>query len=128
MTVTEDAIEILRATRDGDDLAPEHLKLVESAVNGFLNELGTKAFVDLLASVRGGYRKPWLHGIEHLTRDLQGYVYWKGQRIEHWSGDVPYSERGRQAAVELQRRCMILEATGEPINTGSVIWRWEDKQ
>ena len=38
------AIEILQATSDGDKLAPLDLKLIESAVNGFLSEEGIKAF------------------------------------------------------------------------------------
>jgi hypothetical protein len=44
----EQALEILRATRDGDDLAPQHLKLVEMAVNGFLNDEGKEAFQALV--------------------------------------------------------------------------------
>lgn len=57
-TIFPDALEILRATNDGDDLDPQHLKLVEMAVNGFLNEKGQQAFKELLALVRAGYSKP----------------------------------------------------------------------
>ncbi|GFO98021.1 DNA replication and repair protein radC [groundwater metagenome] len=41
------ALEILQATPDGDKLAPLDLKLVESAVNGFLSEEGIKVFNQL---------------------------------------------------------------------------------
>ncbi len=34
------ACDILQRTNDGDDLEPMHLKLIEDAVNGFLNEKG----------------------------------------------------------------------------------------
>ena len=51
------AIEILRNTRDGDDLDPIHLKLVELAVNGFLNERGVEAFHRLYEEVKRGYKK-----------------------------------------------------------------------
>jgi len=54
----EAALEIIIATNDGDDLAPQHLKLVEMAVNGFLNDKGQQAFEDLLANVRSGYTPP----------------------------------------------------------------------
>jgi hypothetical protein len=54
----EAALEIITATNDGDDLAPHHLKLVEMAVNGFLNDTGQQAFEELLATVRAGYTKP----------------------------------------------------------------------
>ena len=70
MPAIDDALEILRATRDGEDLAPEHLKLVEIAVNGWLSEAGEIAFAELLANVRGGYVRPWLHGVEHLAAYL----------------------------------------------------------
>ncbi len=40
LTVADKAIEILRQTRDGDTLEPRDLKLVEMAVNDFLNEDG----------------------------------------------------------------------------------------
>ena len=46
--ITDDVIEILRLTRDGDALAPHHLKLVENAVNGALNEHGIGVLDDLL--------------------------------------------------------------------------------
>ena len=122
------AITILSKTRDGDDLAPEHLWLLQEAVNGHLNDVGVSAFNDLHRNVVGGtYARPWLHDVEHLTRDHNGYVYWKSQEIDHWSGDLPYSERGRVQATELARRCMILESKGVPINSSTVIWRWEER-
>jgi hypothetical protein len=68
----EPTLEILRATRDGDDPAPEHLALLQGAVNGRLNERGEAAFQELVENVRGGYVKPWFHGIEHLTIDHSG--------------------------------------------------------
>ena len=41
------AIDILRATHDGDNLVPQDLALVEAGVNGHLNELGKAAMVAL---------------------------------------------------------------------------------
>jgi len=123
----DQAIEILSATHDGEDLTPEHLKLIENAVNGFLNEKGKEAFADLYKEAAGGnYKKPWLQGVEHLTRDLEGYVYWKGSNIEHWSGKLPYSEEGREAAKKLSERCKALEGLGVVINTSTVTWHYED--
>ena len=37
----EKACVILKSTNDGDDLDPDQLKLLENAVNGFLNEKGS---------------------------------------------------------------------------------------
>ncbi len=125
MTPIEMSIDILQQTNDGDDLAPTDLGLLQLATNGHLNEAGEVAFYDLHKRVEGGtYTKPFLHGIEHLTQNHEGYVLWKGQGIEHWSGDIVHSKEGRVKALELARRCQILEASGEPVNTNTVIWNW----
>jgi hypothetical protein len=77
MSLSDLALEILRNTHDGDDLDPRDLKLVEHAVNGFLNAKGAAVMVDLhaRATAPAGYTKPWFHGINHLSRDLNGYIY-----------------------------------------------------
>lgn len=59
MSVCEMACDILRKTKDGDELAPEHLWLVENAVNGFLNDRGKEKFRELHEEVVSGrYRIP----------------------------------------------------------------------
>jgi len=56
--------EILRHTNDGNLLDPSHLKLLENAINGFLNEKGMEAFEKLHKDViDGNYMKPFLHDI-----------------------------------------------------------------
>jgi hypothetical protein len=64
------ACDILRATKDGDELAAPDLKLLELAVNGFLNGAGKAAFMELHrnATKPEGYTVPWFLGIEHMTR------------------------------------------------------------
>jgi hypothetical protein len=123
---SEMAIEIIRATHDGDRLSPPHLKLVESAVNGFLNEAGDVAFCELyaLATSPGGYVAPWYHGIEHMIQDHEGYVYWKGRQVEHYS--FREYDKAEIAAQELARRCRILESRGVEVNTTNAIWKWEE--
>ena len=76
------AVMILQSTQDGDDLDPYHLWLVQEWVNDHLNEKGEAAFRALHAQVIAGqYEKPWLHGVENLTRDHHGYIYWKGIQV-----------------------------------------------
>jgi len=60
MSICDKAVEILRATSDGDALDPRDLKLVEMAVNDDLNELGIAAFERLYAAATSpeGYHKP----------------------------------------------------------------------
>lgn len=126
------AIAILRSTRDGEDLDPIDLALLQLVVNAGpdqMTEAAEAAFSDLERRVREGYRKPWLAGIEHLTRDHEGYVYWKGQEVEHWSGSLgPGGDAAKQRveAEKLARRCLALEARGEPVNTVTVVWRWRE--
>lgn len=109
---TEKAIAVLRATRDGDDLAPQHLYLVQLAVNHGLTAAGIAAFDELhTACVSAtGYRKPWHFDVEHVTKDVDSYVYWKGRRVEHFTfrGD---HEAERQATIELAARCAAEDAT-----------------
>jgi hypothetical protein len=126
----EMAIAILQATHDGEDLDPAHLWLVQEWVNDHLNEKGEAAFRDLHAQVTAGkYQKPWLHGVEHLTRDHQGYVFWKNVEVEHYSfsGKGSY-EREKAAAEELGRRCRILESKGIQPTCKSAIWDWDKPQ
>ena len=120
----EKACAILQKTNDGDDLDPRDLKLLEMAVNEFLNEEGKKAFEELYTNVQAGYKKPWLHGIEHLTRNHVGYVLWKGKIVEHYDSPWAYSAKAKKSAEEVARRCRILEARGEIPTTHNVIWTW----
>ncbi len=115
------AIDILRKTNDGDELDPQHLKLLEMAVNGFLNTKGEAAFRELHASVLAGYRKPWLHGVENLTINHAGYVRWKGSIVEHYNISWAFSAESKAEAQELGRRCAILEAKGIEPTTRTAI-------
>jgi len=125
---SEKAIEIVQATEDGNRLSPSHLKLVELAVNGFLNEAGEVAFEELYRNAMkpAGYTVPWFHGIEYLTRDHAGYVRWKGTTVEHYDSPWCYTDDARGAAEEVAQRCRLLESIGETPTTYKVIWRWEE--
>jgi len=119
--------EILKKTNDGDLLDPQHLKLTELAVNGHLNEQGKKAFEELYQRVIGGtYVRPYLHDIEHLTRDHEGYIYYKGNHVEHYDRDYVYSEEAKNNLLELKRRCEFLEQKGIAVSSGSAVWRWDE--
>jgi hypothetical protein len=121
------AITILQKTNDGDDLAPEHLYLVQEAANGHLSKEGEITFSQLYNSVLEGYKKPWLHGIENLTIDHGGYVYWKGKQVEHYDFPWAYSEHARSEALKIARRCNILEGKGIEPSVISVVWNWEEE-
>ncbi|KKW46567.1 MAG: hypothetical protein UY96_C0003G0070 [Parcubacteria group bacterium GW2011_GWB1_56_8] len=128
MTATDQAIEIIRATNDGNGLAPRDLYLVQCAVNNDLNEAGLAAFAELRANVMKpeGYTRPWFMGIEHLTKDHNGYVYWKGHSVEHYSFHGPDAyEKERAAAEDLARACRVCEAEGKEVKFSNLVFSWE---
>jgi len=121
------ACEILIKTNDGDMLDPSDLKLTELAVNGYLNDTGKEVFEQLYLRVvvEDTYKKPYLHDIEHLTRDHEGYIYYKGIHVEHYDRDYVYSEDAKNSLLELKRRCEYLERRSVEVSCGSAVWGWE---
>ena len=59
-----------------------------------------------------------------MTIDHVGYVYWKGEIVEHYEQPWAYSKDAKENAQELKRRCEILESKGIPLNITTVIWNW----
>ena len=125
LSTCDKACEILKKTNDGDDLSPEHLYLIQEAVNEHLSEFGKQEFEKLSQSVLAGYQKPWFHGIEHMTLDHEGYVLWKGKAVEHYDSPWRWSKEGKEAAEELAERCRHLESIGVELTIGNTIWLWE---
>ena len=124
-TTIDKVIVVLEKTRDGDDLDPKLLGLVELAVNGNLNNVGKDAFERLYLEVTNGtYKRPRFHGVEHMVIDHEGYVYWKGNKVEHFTLRWAYTDSARKQAVELGRRCKILEDKGIVPSTGNAVWNW----
>lgn len=116
MTLIDKAIKILEKTNDGNDLAPQHLKLIENGVNGFLNDKGVAAVDELYELVEAGqYKRPAYLGVEFMDRDLEGYVYFKGTQVEHYSSFYAYSEMAKMDLTVLQSQCLFLEENNIPI-------------
>jgi hypothetical protein len=112
------AFDILRQTNDRDDLIPIDLWFVHGAFNSHLSERGRHAFLDLTARAEVGYSVAWLHGIEHLVMAPDGYVSWRSQIVEHFNERLPTSE---VRAIEIARRCGILEDRNEPVTSTNVV-------
>jgi len=109
------ACEILQRTDDGNRLAPEDLRLVELAVNGFLKKEGEEQFRELHrnATKPEGYTVPWFLGIENMTWDHERFIYWRGERVEHFDHNVwkqpGWRERMQADAEKLAACCRALE-------------------
>jgi hypothetical protein len=124
-SLIEQSIEILDRSRDGNDLEPFHLSLVQGAVNNHLTARGVEAFHQLYDSVTSGqYAKPWLAGVEHVTWDHQGYVYWKGSRVEHFTFSVMEEDQLKHTTQRLAERCRHIEALGLPVCGRSYFNDW----
>jgi len=128
MTNIDKAIEILRQTNDGEDLSPLDLAILQSAVNGFLSEKEKESYVALYESVTNGTYKPWFHGIEHMRLHHNGWVTYKGHRVEHYSFPWAYTEEARKDALEILERCKHLESLGITPTMDTVVWHWEKYQ
>ena len=122
------AIEILQATNDGDNLSPRQLAVVEAAVNGALNDYGRELFNEIHTTIKEIGKPPveWLHDIEHMTRDQEGYVYYKGKQIEHFDywNEESYVKLA-EATVRLAKICAYYETNNIPITTTTVVWHRE---
>ena len=62
------------------------------------------------------------HGIPELEKDSQGFIYWKGVEVEHYSHDDEIAQRIE--TYELASRCLRLERKGIPVKSSTVIHRW----
>ena len=125
-SIHEAAIEILRETKDGNDLSPRDLKLVELTLNDAVGPASRAEFFRLLDRVRAGYTPEPFHGIEHMTYNQQGFVCWKGQVVEHFSIFYAYTDEAGDYTQRLADRCRELEARGQQPDMGNVVWHWCD--
>jgi hypothetical protein len=126
-TTTDKACAILQRTRDGDDLDPGDLYLTECAVNGFLTEAGVKKFDELHRRVMDGeYVKPWLHGVEPMTRDHEGYIYYKDKQVEHYGKPYVWSLEAARDLAELRNQCAYVESVGGEVSCTKVVWGWDN--
>lgn len=66
-----------------------------------------------------------LHGVPGLTKDREGYVYWHGQYVDHFSYPRDDPQREMQAAQGLAQRCARLEAAGLPVNASTALFAAE---
>jgi len=60
-----------------------------------------------------------LYGIENLEQTGDGYVYWKGNQVEHYSFSNEAEEY--KAALELAETCRHLEKLGVIVHGGTVL-------
>jgi len=110
---------ILQNTDDGNELGGRDLSLIEAGANGNLNEAGKKALKELHKKVQDGdYELPRFHGIKHMSQDQEGYVLWRGKRVEHYTFDDYQDEEF--SAKELEANILDLESKGVDPTWGNI--------
>lgn len=63
--------------------------------------------------------RQWFHGIEHLVRRPDGYVFWKERSVEHFTHRD--DEASEKAARRLADKCRLLESKGLPVTGRTVL-------
>ena len=126
MTILDTVIEILSRTSDGELLTPPDLALTQYAANDGLTEAGEVRLAQLHADVLSGeYFKQakWFRGVEHMTQNHEGYVFWKGKRVEHYSYRDDKDSRDRELASlqRLAESCKHVESLGLPVTSRNAL-------
>lgn len=102
-----------------------------------MNRVGTKRFARARCTNRYEREKtampgasqdcsPWFQNIEHITRDAEGQILWKGHVIEHFDLAQAENTRSREYVRELARRCVILEQHNVIPSVLTVICTWQE--
>jgi len=63
-----------------------------------------------------------------MVIDHEGYVYWKGNKVEHFTLRWAYTDSAKKQAVELGRRCKILEGKDILPSAQTAIWNWKEEK
>jgi hypothetical protein len=70
---------------------------------------------------------PFFHDIPNITIDDDGYVSWRGKRVEHFDPDFAQTDAAKGRARILAAQCRHLEAIGKDVNKFNLILDWKDK-
>ncbi len=125
---SEQAIGVLRATSDGDLLAPADLSLLQFVVNrgrDALSVSGAARWDYLVSSTeQGTYVRPWFHGVENLYKQCDGYVLWRGEIVEHFSYRDAQEELA--GAQHLGACCRLIEHRGLRVSASALNAIWTE--
>ena len=128
LSTIDKCLAIISKTENGDLLSPDDLKLTENRVNDRLSEYGLAVLDKLYEQVTAGvYKKPYFHGVEFMTNDHEGYVYFKGEHVEHYSSFWAYTLDAKNSLKTLQQYCLYLENKGGEINSVKAMFMSFDK-
>lgn len=126
LSLHDKVLAVIVETRDGEDLAPRDLGLTELVLNDLATSAQVSEFDALYerVCVKRTYAasSSWLAGVEGVSQDHRGYVYWRGACIEHFS-PVP-APRLRELTLKLQEVCLGMERHGLTPNNSTIYLNW----
>ena len=122
MSIPSSGISLNLASGNNPELSPETLALfvaIDAQLDVQFASEGSGLDSQALSEAVPLGQRLFLCGIEHLTRDPQGYVYWKGVHVEHFS----HSDASalNTEAQKLAVRCLALEKKGIPVTSRTAI-------
>lgn len=115
---------IERAADNGDRLTPEHYQLVEWASLGVPLSPEKQMELDGLYKKLPEYTPPFLHGVEHITIDHKGTVYYKGVEVDVTAPVWAATLGARADALRLQDQCRYLESRGIQPCIKELMFNW----
>lgn len=124
----EQALSIISSTEDGDLLDPSDLGLTQAVVNGQeLTDKGWEYWTRLYEATKdGSYVKRHFCGIPGLTRDSEGYVYWRGAKVEHYSYPQERTQQMISSARVLAAICTTLDQRGTKVSWSAISAVYEE--
>jgi hypothetical protein len=142
MNIHDKAVAILQATNDGNDLADWQLGLLQSAVNGKLNEQGVQIFDKLhelivqnqeyrftvnkflkeFFGIEPSFTSPF-DEVDELTYDSRGCIYWNNEQVETYSD--PEAKDSQASLWELVDQCRHIEALGLVPTMSNTLFCWD---
>jgi hypothetical protein len=115
-TATIDKVlEMLTLTNNGQTLAPESLAIIQASLNPLYGNSFEKQFpLDMLyQSIKNQrYLPSWFADTQFLTADNDGYIYYKGYRVEHVHSSVQHIYKHLHRPADLVELCEKCEAIG----------------
>lgn len=120
----EKAQAILQATGAGDKLAPQHYHLVELANHGVPLSPYQQEELDGIYAKLPEYTPPFAHGVEHMTIDREGTLYYKGVAVDYGALAWTATLGGRADVVRIQDQCRFLEGRGIKPTSQEIFSNW----
>jgi hypothetical protein len=71
-------------------------------------------------------KNTFLHGIENMTGDDNGNVYYKEQKVDKYNGDELNSQSAKREIANLGSVCEFLERHGADLSREGDAWKWDD--